>query len=442
MGILSSVPVSAIAIVVSFALFIFLTVKGVHLIPSAMLCGLFMAFFTTQDLQTAFFQSYVAETLDFAKFILILFITGGLLGVSISESGCGASMANTFVKWFGVQRAPLVIVILTFIVTLSGAPTVPFIVAPVIMSLFKKANLPRGIGLAAMLGTMQPTCVVLPFVPNSLNIFPTYSLGTTTGAAPLMGFICFAFAMCLVGLYLFYLVKKARCTGEGFDGDPNLDTNDNAPKPHFIIAILPIIIVVAASILLGSNGFKIMSDDYAAVSVAQMASCVFIWLTCMKFLKGKNFGRSMVTAIKMNVEIVIGVCCIVGYSELIQNTSAFAVIQENILQWSIHPYLLTFLVVAIISAICANGYGGMQMFLNTLGKTLASIPGVSAEAVHRISTMTSSTFDSLPHASVVFINLQVMKMTLKDGYKYVFVTTVVITTLTSLLGVALGVLFY
>lgn len=439
MAILQSLPVSTIVVLASIALFAILTYRGMGLIPVSLICAFLVSFVCYDGVIDGFFSLFAEESTAFMKQIIFVFFSAGALGELMSSSGVSASIGLTLVRKLGSGKATLIIAVLTIILNLAGMPTVPFIVAPIIFSVFKEINLPRHIGLVVMFGTMQPVLVCLPGVAATTNVLPTSYLGTTILAAPLMGSICFVFALLLVAGYTYFLMYDARRRGLVYDGPEPRAFTSSAPMPNFFKSIMCVVIVVVLS--LGLTMTNLIANSFTAVIIAQAVACLYVILF---FRKNTNepFARVVEKGIMSNAGFVVGIGLIVGYASVVTHTAAYDAMLNWLTGLNIHPYALTVIACALICGICVNGYGGMGIFLAMLGGNIMAMPGVNVQAVHRLTTMTSTTFDSLPHASAVLINLQCMRMTLKEGYKYCFMTTIVFTVCYTLLGLAIALIAY
>ena len=440
MEFLQSLPVSTVVVIVSIILFAVLTYKGMGLIPVSLICAFLVSFVCYEGVLDGFFSLFAEESTSFMKQIIFVFFSAGALGELMSASGASAAIGTTLVRKLGKGKATMIIAVLTIILNLSGMPTVPFIVAPVIFSVFKEANLPRHIGLTVMFGTMQPMLVCLPGAAATTNVLPTSYLGTDILAAPLMGSICFVFALILVAIYTWFLTYDARRRGLGYDGpEPRSANTSGAPLPGFFKSIMCVVIVVVLALGLTMTGW--IANSFTAVIIAQIIACVYVMIFFRKNTNEK-FSKVVEKGIMGNAGFVVGIGLVVGYASVVTNTAAYDALLGWLTGLNIHPYALTVIACALICGICVNGYGGMGIFLAMLGGNIMAMPGVSAEAVHRLTTMTSTTFDSLPHASSVLINLQCMRMTLKEGYKYCFMTTIVFTVCYTLLGLAIALIAY
>ena len=68
--------------------------------------------------------------------------------------------------------------------------------------------------------------------------------------------------------------------------------------------------------------------------------------------------------------------------------------------------------------------------------------GLDAEVVHRVATIASGGFDSLPHCGAIITMLTITQLTHKDAYRDVGIITVVIpviATLVIMMAATLGI---
>jgi H+/gluconate symporter-like permease len=67
--------------------------------------------------------------------------------------------------------------------------------------------------------------------------------------------------------------------------------------------------------------------------------------------------------------------------------------------------------------------GSMFVFFETVAPNIIAKVGVNLGVVHRLTTMTATTIDSLPHNGSIFMTLYLYGYSHKGGYKYLFVSS-------------------
>ena len=97
------------------------------------------------------------------------------------------------------------------------------------------------------------------------------------------------------------------------------------------------------------------------------------------------------------------------------------------------PYIMLFVCIAVIAGFTGSATGGLAFVLDNFTDKLVAMGG-NPEALTRIANISQITFDSLPHNSAIVLTLSYCGVTHKEGYKHLFVVTVVTTTLATIVN--------
>jgi H+/gluconate symporter-like permease len=103
------------------------------------------------------------------------------------------------------------------------------------------------------------------------------------------------------------------------------------------------------------------------------------------------------------------------------------------------PLISMFSAVSLTSALVGSSSGGLQIFMQTMAQDYIAM-GVPVEQLHRLATMASGGFDSLPHCGAIVAMLTITRLTHKEAYKDLAIVTVVIPVLATLVSLALAML--
>jgi H+/gluconate symporter-like permease len=87
--------------------------------------------------------------------------------------------------------------------------------------------------------------------------------------------------------------------------------------------------------------------------------------------------------------------------------------------------------VSLVSAVTGSATGGLQIFMQTMAPAYLEM-GIDPGALHRIATMASGGFDSLPHCGAIVAMLTITQLTHKEAYRDVGVVTVVVPVFATL----------
>ena len=402
----------------------------------AFLAGTIACFAYGEGFISGFFDVFAGGVGNYVAGYIFIWITGLGLGTLMNISGISQSLAEHLIKWFGEKSVLWIIVLFGVLVSLAGIPAPTFVIWALAMPLLKKGNIPAYIGMAA---TMGATCLgqfVITGVPGMPNLMPTMYMGTTLYSAPFMSLICCVVGFGCLGIYLMFLVKRARKVGDGFVDVANNELVDAAPLlnknelPSFFVSIMPIIIVCVGTYVF-SNILSLGTT--ASVVFAQAIGMLWCMLLRWSSFKEKGHVNTLVEIAQRALPMVIAVGCIFGFGNIASSLTCYDVAIQAIARANLSPYITCVLMVALIAAVTSDGISGIAIFCSTFAADLMAA-GADPAMLHRLTTMTATTFDSLPHSNSVQQALIVYGYNTKTGYKYLFMVTVVITTLCTLVG--------
>jgi H+/gluconate symporter-like permease len=322
---------------------------------------------------------------------------------------------------------------------------------------------------AIALGTTTFTMTAMPGTPAIQNAIPMPFFGTTPFAAPGLGLIASAIMLAFGLAWLAYAERGARQRGEGFAaaagdvsqvaGDPlvrgratTASTFDppeagrghiSAEEPGFAVAIAPLVVVVAANLLMSfvllprlDLGF-LEEERWAGLSLAGSSG---VWSVLVALLCAIAalllLNRSRLPAVRESMDAganaavlpVLSVASLVGFGAVVAAMPAFELVRDWVL--SIQGGLLVSLAVStnILAALTGSASGGMTIALDALGTTylaLADAQGMDPAVLHRVAAIAAGTLDSLPHNGAIVTLLAVCGTTHRDSYFHVAMAVIV-----------------
>jgi len=120
----------------------------------------------------------------------------------------------------------------------------------------------------------------------------------------------------------------------------------------------------------------------------------------------------------------------VGYGATIASLAAFAVVRDAVLNLSPgNPLISEMAAVNVLAGITGSASGGLGIALGALGETylqMAQAAGIDPEIMHRIASMSSGGFDSLPHNGAIITLLTICGLTHRQAYGDIAVVSVLI----------------
>lgn len=437
---LNSVTASAIMIILSFILFFILCMRNFGPIAAAIVCAVLVGLTTQSGIITSFFTDFLTGTMNMAKSMALMFIFGGVFGEVMNASGSTRVIGRKLIDWFGVSRAPYALFILNAILIYAGVNSAMVICAYVGFGLFREANLPRTLACVAVAASQPMIGATLPGAVGAPNVIPTTILGTDVYASPLIGVVACIVATVCIFWYLDRLMKKYRAAGIGYDPLPEEDVNVPAKgenPPNVFLAFLPLVMVIVLTLVFT----KCTSLPSAAVVVLAMAIPTAVVYICnWKRIQGSKLSL-VDSGIKVTLYPLLGTCFVVGYATVVQDTAAYSALVDSIMNMNVSPYIVCVVGAALVAALCADSIGGEAAFLTAFGSSLIE-KGANAAAVHRLTALSASTLNSLPHCGSVVTAIAFMRVTHKDAYRHIAVVQIVVPIIYTIVGTVMAMLLY
>ncbi|MDK2868729.1 MAG: hypothetical protein PWP38_3044 [Clostridiales bacterium] len=434
--------IQIIGLFLGIGILVFFAYKGVGALPLTLLAGLAVIITNQMNLWQSFSEYYMKGYVGFLNSYFFIFASSALYAKIMEDSGAAISIGYKFIDWFGKQRAVLIVFLATAVLTYGGISVfvVIFAITPIIMLLFKEANLPRRLAMGPLLaGAATFTMTTLPGSPQLPNVIPTRFLGTTMVAAPVMSVIAAILMFIVCYLYLKWEENRLVALGETFSYpagvDPTIYEVDRATLPPATLSFVPLVVLIA--IIVGMK--SIITNSTALVVLAMLtASAVALALNWQRIKDKKDtINKGLGGAILA----IASPCAVVAFGTLVQNTPAF----QNIIAWllnlNMNAYIMGPLATAIISGITGSSSGGLTITLQTLSDQLVAT-GANMSVVHRLMAIAAGSLDTLPHSSGLFLMFGILGLTHKESYRFVFVTTVLVPAIICILlvgaSIALG----
>jgi len=134
---------------------------------------------------------------------------------------------------------------------------------------------------------------------------------------------------------------------------------------------------------------------------------------------------------------LINTAAVIGFGGVVTQTAAFSGFVDVFTNASWPPLLSMFGSISLLSAITGSASGGLQIFMQTLAPHYLEA-GIAPETLHRLVTIASGGFDSLPHCGAVVALLTIAGVTHREAYKDIGVITVVLPVAAALASIAVA----
>lgn len=436
--ILTSLPISTIAVLLGIAVFIVMCMKGSGTIVAGIFATIIVAITASGGFVENLFTSFISGAAGFLQVMFMTFVCGAIFGGLLNATGCADRIGITFAKLLGEKYTFFVIYLLIIMLTMAGVQPI-MIVSFISFGLMRQLNLPRYI---AMVACMAPITILnsMFFTPTAGNLMATNFFGTTIYTEPLFTIWMALVAMVFTHLYVLHLVKKARADGTGYDPMENETVrtmrNENE-LPSLACALIPIIFVVVWCFV------TIMAFNWNSTRAAisgMLIAAVYLYITCGKYIPGSKFAVVENTVKTMTYALLCS-CAAVGFATVVKNTALFQSIIDGISSLNVNGYIVAVVGSAVFAAICADGSGGSSAFMSVMSENLLAT-GLPAGILHRLTLCASTTIDTLPHAGSIVLFLSVFGYNHKNGYKYLFVSNMIITSAVTIVALVTALIFY
>ncbi|MBR9865480.1 MAG: GntP family permease [Oceanospirillales bacterium] len=443
----------------SVVLLIVLALRGVNIILSTLICSLFVILTNDLPLAPSLSEYYVFGPLGaftFAGKFFLLFAAGSIFGRVMGESHAAAGIAMALIRRLGAHRALWITTLACALLTYGGVVVfvVIFAIYPLGLKLLQQANIPKRLFCGALaLGAATFTLTTLPGTPSIHNVIASVALGTDLFAGLWIG-IAGGLAMFLLGMwYLERERKLALINAEGFVPGPadHISDLDESEYPHWLLAALPLIIVIGIILLPRLVGLSLeittLQEGSLVRTLLEFANSQPIIWPSLALFTGSILAALLFPGLRRQTLAVMGqgtqdsvmplinTAAVIGFGGIVTHTAGFLEFTSAMVNADLPPLISAFFSVSLVSAITGSASGGLQIFMQTMAPAYVAM-GLDLQELHRITTMASGGLDSLPHSGAVVATLTITGLTHKQAYKDIGVITVVIPVLVTVAIIA------
>ena len=440
--------------------------RGINVLVLAPIMAVFATFFDANaPMLASYTQVFMPALGGYLLNYFPLFLLGAIFGQLMGDSGAARVIGESLTAKVGVEHAPLAVVLSCALLTYGGVSlfVVAFSIYPIARTLFQNANIPkRFIPACIALGSFTFTMTALPGTPAIQNAIPMPVFGTNAFAAPGLGLVA-ALVMFFGGMYwLSRRIRLARMVGENYgESDEGVDNRDvRFGAMPLWSALLPLILVVllnylfTAVVIPGWETSYLATERFGATDLPtvlglwSIIAAITIAICCLLLLHRKRLPGPVETINKGTMGSLLPIfntASEVGYGATISSLASFVVIKDGIFgvfpEW---PLISESISINLLAGITGSASGGLSIALEALGDSylaLAETANISPELLHRVATLASGGFDTLPHNGAVITLLAICGLTHRQSYLDIFAVALVVPFLATAGVVVLGTLF-
>lgn len=477
-----------LGIVIALAAMIWMAFRGWSILLIAPAAALLAAATAGEPLLAHWTQTFMGTAAGFVAQFFPLFLLGALFGKLMDDSGSVTAIADWMTRTLGPSRAMLAVVLAGALLTYGGVSLFVafFVLAPMAHALFRAADIPHRLMPAAIvLGTSTFTMSALPGTPAIQNAIPMPFFSTTPFAAPGLGIIASLLMLAFGMWWLARCEAAARRKGEGygegmsagveevaerplirerastaheFDPAETLHGQRSAQPPSPLVALLPLVVVIAVNLTMSLAVLPRLDADYLALpewgattlqavggvwSVIVALSAAILCLVLLNWRRLTALRETMGAGAHAAALPVLSVASLVGFGAVVAALPGFAVVRDWVLSIEGGPLVSLAVATNVLSALTGSASGGLTIALDALGGTYLARAleiGLDPAVLHRVAVMSAGTLDTLPHNGAVVTLLAVCGSTHRQSYGGIVMVGIVGPLLALVAVIVLGTL--
>ena len=217
--------------------------------------------------------------------------------------------------------------------------------------------------------------------------------------------------------------KKEIAKGRGFTPTAALMARPTDKKtPHWVLAVIPIL---STLITFNALGWDIL----VAMALNIVLSLIFFFnyyggLSGLKKLLEPVGGQATMLVLQVGLLGAIGA--------VVAASPAFPVLTDALLNMPVPGLFKVVIAIALLTGAAGSGPAGLSATLPYMSDMFTQM-GINLNALHRVSVFASQTLDTLPTNPGYIIATGIAEVPIRDSYRYVFITTVLNTTVVAFL---------
>lgn len=416
-----------VAIVV---LFIFAYI-GMPVLVLSFIATLIVTFTNGLDFTTALSELYLGGAANSFVLIILPGIVGAIIAEFYKETGAAAAIARGILKAsnkiFKENKSvviPIVVInVIGLVICYGGINGVIAIIIlmPVVLEILKSYNMPRYLAPGIILGATCTAAMTMPGSPQSQNYLPSLYLGTSATAGLVPGLIAGIVVIVLNVMIMAALTKRAMKKGEKYEDLPEILAVRQVPDeelPNFFVSLIPMVVTLVLYAGMGMN-----------LLLALLVGCV-LCIPCFfnKVKSWKTFCEIFTHGSMDSCGLLLVVCALSGFGAVVAATDSFTMLCSGLMNIPGPATFKVLIAMAITVMIAGSGPAGETAGVPMFSQTFLSM-GVSPAAFHRIAAFTGTCLDTLPSNAGVNIASKLSGYSIKETYKYCFLTSVLTTSI-------------
>lgn len=407
-------------IVVGLVFFVVAAMRGWNVLITSIVTAIVIALTNGMDVMASMVgteTSYVTGLAGFIRGNLLIFMGGAIMGEFMDKSGAARAIAQAIMGKVGTKSPYFVLLGIAAVGALLTYAGISMFVAmfaliPLARPLFKECNIPWHLFCAAWtLGACSFTMAMIPGVPAVAWINAANGCGVSLTAAPVMGIVGSLVAIAVSCVYIKFALKRAQAKGEQYEVPAEeAQEQSDAPMPHLVLAVLPLVVLIA--VIIGGSAAGVKNVVYIGMLCGIVASmlCFFKYVPSMRDALGKGAVAGVAPAVFTSAAVGVGTVAAAS--------AGFTVIYEAIFNMPGGTYVSAATMAAALGGIMGSGSGAVGIIAqNFLDPYLAT--GVDPAALAKVIATSATIGGALPNSGAMFGMLAAMGLNHKNSYKHI-----------------------
>ncbi|MCM2351050.1 MAG: GntP family permease [Bacteriovoracaceae bacterium] len=453
-------------LVISLIALMYFAYRGVNVLVLAPICAIAAVLFQPEIYEAGnhgislahYTQIFMGSLGKYIVNYFPIFLLGAIFGKLMNDTRSAEVIGETISKKLGSKHAILATVLACGILTYGGVSlfVVAFCVYPISLALFAEAGIPRKfIPGSIALGSFTFTMTALPGTPSIQNAIPMPYFGTTAFAAPGLGIIA---SVIMLGLGLVWMNYHSAKERVAVTETNSASSTEN--RPAFWLAMTPLLLVILLNFTFSQilipqweagylslpkfGGISLKNTQGLWAIILSLTLSVFFILIFMR-----KYNKDMIESVNKgtmgSLLPIFNTSSEVGYGAVIASLAAFALLKDSVVGiFPSNPLISEAIAINALAGITGSASGGMSIGLEVLGAKylqLAQELNISPDLLHRVASLSSGGFDTLPHNGAVISLLTICGLTHRDSYFDIFMTAVAIPVVATITVITLGSVF-
>ena len=434
---MSTTAIGLIGVLLSLILFSYLCYKGAHVYVGVAIAIVVVCLFNRVSLTEAFSTSYWPNFTNYIAGYWWIFVGGGIFGAVLNATNGSISFGRFMIRVFGKHALlgfSLMIVILTYCGLYTFGMVTAFI--PMMLTIFKKEDIPRRfIPIVFVYGVLAAACI-LPGAILPHNMVPARYFGFPITVAPVLTATVGIVELALGYFFLLRMIDKAHKRGEHYSCYPDDFPETEVDESRYPAEWKAALAVVQFPILVIVLPFYLFFNMIIGSAVAM----IILW----GHWDLKSLSASISKTVPGSVSIMLGQCAVMGFGTVFTSLECFKAVVNFLINIPGTPLISCALATTIMSGLTGSATSGINITLPALADTwtaMSASSGISLAGFARVCGISSLCIDTMPHNGALNGLLLGCREKMKDCYPGIFVETVVVPGIGTILAIILFSVF-